>query len=158
MALSLEFATDVPSSLNKDDLHMALDLVQVAADAGLNGKISLVFTDEPTARQLNLQYAGNDYATDVLSFNYFEGEDDEPGPDDTLGEVVVCVPVAQKQAEEHGQDMRSELLLLVVHGMMHVLGYDHAGQAEQTSFAHAQSAILSKLKVDARGIFNGNTR
>ncbi len=158
MALSLEFATDVPTEVSQGDLRMALDLVEVATDTTVDGVISLVFTDESTARELNHRYAGNDYATDVLSFNYYEHETVEPTTDDILGEVVICLPIAQKQAAEHNQTVRSELLLLTVHGMMHVLGFDHADTAQKTSFAHMQSAILSKLKIDARDIFNGNTR
>lgn len=158
MALSLDFATDIPAVLNQDELVMALDLAEIAADVQLDGQISLVFTDEATARDLNRDYAGNDYATDVLSFNYYEGDDEEPGPNDTLGEVVVCLPIAQQQAEQYGQDIRSELLLLVVHGFLHVLGYDHEKDEDKTSFEHAQSAILNKLKVDARNIFDGNIR
>ncbi len=158
MALSLTIATPLPEGISTEDLSLALDATEIAADVTAAGQISLALVDEKTTQQLNKQYAGNDYATDVLSFNYFEDEAEEPSQEDTLGEVIICLPIAQKQAEEHDQTLRSEIMLLFVHGLMHIFGFDHQSPDDQASFETAQGAILSKLKINARNIFDGNSR
>ncbi len=159
MALTLTFATSIPdsqSSPSRADFRSALEVVLAASgSADTQGVVNLAFVDEAQARRLNNQFAGNDYATDVLSFNYFEDDDGEPSEQDTIGEVVICTDVAQRQASEHGVSEYSEYILLFVHGVLHLLGYDHSGMAN-TGFRALQNDIISRLKVDSRDIFDGN--
>ncbi len=77
----------------------------------------IAFLPKKEARKINLQFRGKDYATDVLSF-----ESDEPS---SLGELVICPEVIAKQAKEHGLLLREELGYMVLHGILHLLGFDH---------------------------------
>jgi probable rRNA maturation factor len=81
----------------------------------------IAFLDEKAARALNKSYRDKNYATDVLSF-----ESDEPG---VLGELVICPTVISRQAREHGLLVREELGYMVLHGFLHLLGYDHERSA-----------------------------
>ena len=80
-------------------------------------EMTVVFLDKPEARALNKRHRGRNYATDVLSFAPVE-----PG---SLGELVLCPEVVRRQATESGVTFRQELGLLLVHGALHLLGYDH---------------------------------
>lgn len=154
MALSLTIATELTAA-SASKIQEALDTTAEVAKTDAVGVISLALVDELTSRQLNQKFAGNDYATDVLSFNYFEGESDIPSKDDVLGEIVICLAVAERQASEHDNSLEAELIMLFVHGVLHLLGYDHKGSS-RASFSALQDDIMKKLKLDTRNIFDGN--
>lgn len=80
-------------------------------------ELTLVFLNEKKAKKMNHDYRGKNYATDVLSF---DGDGVE-----SLGELVLCPSVLKKQAKDHGLTYREELAYMVIHGMLHLLGYDH---------------------------------
>ncbi len=86
----------------------------------------MLITDDDQVRELIRDYAGEDKATDVLSFSLREGEE-FVSPDDVtrLGEVIISYPTAERQAKEAGHPVADELSHLVVHGVLHLLGYDH---------------------------------
>ena len=89
-------------------------------------ELSLFFCDDETIRRLNREYRGIDAATDVLSFSQREG-DLLPEPLDgtvVLGDIVISVPFARRQAERLGKDMEEELIFLSLHGLLHLLGYE----------------------------------
>lgn len=89
-------------------------------------EISLFFCDDETIRRLNREYRGKDAATDVLSFSQREG-DLLPEPLDgtvVLGDIVISVPFARRQAERFGRDLEEELIFLSLHGLLHLLGYE----------------------------------
>lgn len=118
-------------------LRRAAELTAEQIGPGQNGQINIALVDEKTSRQLNNNYAGHDYPTDVLSFNYDDGEE--------LGDIAICLPIAQRQAAEAGNRLEDELVLLCVHGVMHVLGLDHQDKTSQARFAHTQNAIVKML-------------
>lgn len=155
MALTLVVATKLVDGVSEASLSRALKVAQEESKVIRSGQVNLALVDEPTARKLNEQFAGNDYATDVLSFDYFEGENRQSTASDTVGEIVICAAVALKQAVEHQIDLSAEVTLLFVHGVLHLLGHDHHDEAE-ASFSTLQSVIMSKLKIDSRDIFHGN--
>lgn len=154
MALSLTIATEL-TAVSAAKLQEALDSTAEAAKTDAAGVVSLALVDEHTSRQLNQKFAGNDYATDVLSFNYFEGESKSPSESDVLGEIVICLAVAQRQALEHDNSLEAELIMLFVHGVLHLLGYDHKGSS-RASFSALQDDIMNKLKLETRNIFDGH--
>lgn len=88
-------------------------------------ELGLVFIGDEKIRELNLKYLGRDAITDVLAFSLKEGHDFVPPPDNVLhlGEVIICYPQAVRQAEEYGHSVKKELALLVIHGLLHLLGY-----------------------------------
>lgn len=79
--------------------------------------------DDAFIQQLNARYRGLDKPTDVLSFAQEDGEDEEPGPR-VLGDIVISVPTAERQAKRAGWPVESEVTLLAIHGLLHLLGYD----------------------------------
>lgn len=103
------------------------------------GNIAVQFVDGETSQQLNLDYADNDYATDVLTFNY--SEDGEPVAG-TLADVAICVPIAEAQAEAAKTSMRDELATLLLHSILHIAGFDHATKLDREEVDGLQADIL----------------
>jgi probable rRNA maturation factor len=120
------------------------------------GQATLVLTDDKGIRALNRDFLGRDAPTDVLAFSAQEDADpatDAPGsafvaaPEmgGYLGDVIVSYPRAVAQAEAYGHSLEEELHLLIVHGMLHLLGYDHASEQEKAVMWARQAAILDAL-------------
>jgi probable rRNA maturation factor len=109
-------------------------------------ELTLAVTGDDTIRSLNRTYLGVDSTTDVLSFGSgapgFVQAPDEPS---YLGDVVLCYPQAKVQAEAAGHSVEAELALLVVHGVLHLLGYDHAQPDDKAVMWAAQEEILANL-------------
>jgi probable rRNA maturation factor len=108
--------------------------------------LTLVITDDEALRALNRAYLGMDGPTDVLSFggespDFVSAPDAEP----YLGDVVISYPRAQAQAAAAGHPVDAELALLVVHGVLHLLGYDHVRPDDQAAMWEQQAHILAGL-------------
>jgi probable rRNA maturation factor len=96
----------------------------LAAEGLRNAEVSVLFVGDGMMRSLNRRYRRKDRTTDVLSFAFREGS----GPKvahQFLGDIVISVPVAERQAREAGETLRNTLDRLLVHGLLHLLGYDH---------------------------------
>ncbi|MEY4039430.1 MAG: hypothetical protein RLZZ52_298 [Actinomycetota bacterium] len=118
-----------------------LDAMRVHADA----EIALVLVDEAAMEQLHVQWMGEPGPTDVLSFPMDElrpGNDDTITPAGVLGDVVLCPQVAEVQAEGAGHSTMDELLLLTTHGILHLLGFDHAEPEEEKEMFSLQRDLL----------------
>jgi probable rRNA maturation factor len=127
---------------------VASKLIQRAVEAALvyqsaHGDISVVLTDDAQLQQLNREYLGIDAPTDVLSFPASETDPESGGA--YLGDILISVPRAEQQAEAAGHPLSSEVQLLVVHGVLHLLGYDHATAEEKSRMWAAQAAILESI-------------
>jgi len=110
--------------------------------------LTVLLTDDDYLRQLNYQYRGEDSTTDVLSF---PAGDPIPGSENLLeylGDIAISVPAAERQALAKGHETKAELQLLVIHGVLHLLGYDHLGQGEKAKMWAVQAAVLSKLGLE----------
>ncbi len=94
---------------------------KVAREQRLRGDVSIVFVDNRTIRRLNRQYLGRDRVTDVISFPLGDGVNPY---DKTVGEIVISAQKAQQEAKRRNIPVRRELLLYVVHGLLHLCGYD----------------------------------
>jgi probable rRNA maturation factor len=106
--------------------------------------LTLVIVDDAQIQALNRDYRQQDRPTDVLSFPAHEG-DVCIGPEEAslyLGDVIIALPTASAQAAEAGHPVADELALLVVHGCLHLLGYDHADEAERARMWAVQDEIL----------------
>lgn len=100
----------------------------LSAAGEANAVVSVEFIGDQRMRRLNAQYRGRDLTTDVLAFAMREA----PGPRSTLlGDVVISVPRAAKQADEQGHPVQDELAKLLIHGILHLLGYDHERDAPE---------------------------
>jgi probable rRNA maturation factor len=118
-----------------------LDAMRVHRQA----ELSVVLVDEAAMEQLHLQWMDEPGSTDVLSFPMDElrpGKDDEDPEPGLLGDVVLCPQVAKKQARTAGHSFEEELLLLTTHGILHLLGFDHAEPEEEKEMFALQRKLL----------------
>ncbi len=112
------------------------------------GEVTVVITTDEAVAELNQQYRDTEGPTDVLSF---PAQDPTPGfvtaPEMAayLGDIIIALPYTRSQAANLNHPLRDELRLLAVHGVLHLLGYDHADQAEEASMWSRQEAILARL-------------
>ena len=110
--------------------------------------ISLTITDDNSIRRLNRQYRGLDKPTDVLSFEN-KPDPDFPDPDLTLrghiGDIIIAYPVAKAQARAAGHTPLEEIILLTVHGVLHLLGFDHDTPPHKEAMWAAQNQVMAKL-------------
>ena len=107
----------------------------------------LTLTGDEHLREYNRRYRGLDEPTDVLAFAAQETPKDQrfqapPGTEDWLGDIVISLPRARRQAREAGHSVNDEVRLLAVHGFLHLLGYDHAEPAEEGAMTALSNRIL----------------
>lgn len=128
-------------------------------DSDIPLAVEFIFTDEEEIRRLNRETRNTDKVTDVLSFPALDSikgkalkkrdfplEIDDEG-NLLIGSVAVCVKRAEEQAEEYGHSYQRELHYLLVHGIMHCLGYDHLTDEERTEMREREEFILAKLGI-----------
>ncbi len=133
-----DFRSEVPSARMEKVVETAMDYLQIPRAVDL----SVVFSGDDEIQALNRQYLDNDAPTDVLSFPADE-IDPETG-DRYLGDIILSVPQARRQAEAGGHPLAAELELLVVHGVLHLSGHDHAEEEEKARMWEAQREILTQ--------------
>lgn len=108
-------------------------------------EVGVSLVDESAIEQLHLQWMGEPGPTDVLSFPMDElrpGRLDQQTPAGLLGDIVICPQVAQAQAEAAGHDTATEIRVLLTHGMLHLLGFDHADPEEEAEMFGLQRDLL----------------
>jgi probable rRNA maturation factor len=127
----------------EDLLKRAVSAALVHQSASLDSELTIVLTDDARLHELNRDYLGVDAPTDVLSFPASE-TDPETGAR-YIGDILISIPRAQAQADSAGHPLESELQLLTVHGVLHLLGYDHAQAEEKARMWKAQAEILERL-------------
>ena len=143
--------------------RLALVSARVNERYGTDVEMSLLFVDEQTIAELNLRFLGHEGPTDVLSFPLDEelppggrqpdqggrgpGSPSDPGePPALLGDVIVCPTVAGRQALERGIPADDEIALLVVHGVLHLLDYDHAEPDEAATMRRREQELLARFR------------
>jgi probable rRNA maturation factor len=117
----------------------------VLAHQSAEGDLTIVLTDDVQLRELNREYLGIDTPTDVLSFP--ASETDPETARRYLGDILISIPRAEEQAHVAGHALEAEVQLLVVHGTLHLLGHDHAGEEEKACMWKAQAEVLERLGV-----------
>lgn len=136
-------------------------VVEQALDAHGEGRpmsISLAIADDETVHRLNREYRGLDETTDVLAFPLWESRGDEdtgagdifpPTEEEApVGEIVISYPQAARQAREGKRVIKAEMALLIVHGVLHLLGYDHADAQEESRMWAKQDQVLAKIPIE----------
>ena len=114
-------------------------------------QLSVAVTTDAEIHALNRQYAGEDRPTDVLAFSQEEGEAFIAAPDELrhLGDVVISVETAERQASEAGHDLDAEMAHLLAHGVLHLLGYDHTEADDEREMRERERAVLAKAGIEA---------
>lgn len=138
--------------LSSEQLQLVKDVLNHAAkEVSLlqQSEVSVTFTTEEDIHELNREHRGIDRPTDVLSFalNDETGEFDPTfhevlGLPNLLGDIVISVPHVERQAADYGHSFERELAFLVVHGFLHLLGYDHMNKEEEKQMFTKQEEIL----------------
>ena len=109
--------------------------------------VSVSLVDEELIHQINRDYRHIDRVTDVISFAFLDNEDRETilksEGDVVLGDIYICLDVAKRQAEEYGHSLNRELRFLFIHGLLHLLGYDHMTKEDEEIMFPLQEKILS---------------
>ena len=109
-------------------------------------ELSVVLTGDGEVKKLNRRYRKKDKTTDVLSFPLLEGKRLKTVKGSIpLGDVVISIPQTRRQARQQGKDFRQELALLLTHGILHLLGYDHGTRAEEKRMFGLQDRLLKKF-------------
>lgn len=108
-------------------------------------ELTVVITDDEEVRELNRTYRGVDAPTDVLAFEMGRGIYPDPQQPLYLGDIIISYPRAVEQAREYGHSPQRELNLLAIHGVLHLLGYDHATEEEQAEMRRLQEQALESI-------------
>lgn len=122
------------------DSNLLADLKELAdnllLDKGINdAEVSITFVGNSKIKELNKTYRDKDEVTDVLSF---------PIDEELLGEVIISLPRALEQAEDYGHSLRREVAFLMVHGLLHILGYNHKSDADKAEMRKAEEELLEE--------------
>jgi probable rRNA maturation factor len=155
--VSIEIANESGTTVDTDAV---LACARYALDEmGVNpmAELSILLVDLPYMAELNHRWMGGDGPTDVLAFPMEEGTID-PGPNELgggeptlLGDVVLCPEVAARQAEQANHETADELDMLTIHGLLHLLGYDHAESEEEREMFALQAKLLDGWRAGRRG-------
>lgn len=110
--------------------------------------IALILLDEDEARAYNRDYRGKDYATNVLSFALNEGDFILPETDDVLrGDLIICPQIVAKEAAEQGKSLHHHFAHLVIHGTLHLMGFDHIEEDEAEEMEQLEINLLAQLNI-----------
>lgn len=143
--MTIEVHNETETAVDTDHFVRLSNHVLSSLHVNVESELSIIFVDEETIRSLNKQWMGEDYATDVLSFPMDELKPGRPDAQTTagmLGDIMVCPDVAQVQAVAAGHDLNSELDILVTHGILHLLGFDHATPLEEEEMFQLQGHLI----------------
>lgn len=121
-------------------------LIELAATTalkseGTEGDLTVVISSEERIRQLNFEFRSIDKVTDVLTFPAWEGNP----ADGYLGDIMICRKRAKQQAQQYGHSLSRELSFLTLHGVLHLLGYDHMNQEDERIMVDKQKKLLEGL-------------
>ena len=158
MEINVLIDEEFKEQLELEWLQSVPEQVLVAQSAGANVELGLVITSQERVRQLNQSYRGKDEPTDVLAFSMLpeplateESEASSPfvqPPDGVLhlGEVVISYPQAAIQAREHRHSVKREIAILIIHGVLHLLGYEHDKPELEHQMQTREKEILSHVE------------
>ena len=112
-----------------------------------SAEITVRIVDAEEARALNRDYRHKDYATNVLTFEYGETEDHAKGNGVLSGDIVICAAVVEKEAGEQGKSLTEHYAHLIIHGALHLQGYDHEADPDAVIMETHEAAILKRFRI-----------
>ena len=143
-----------PENLSVDE-NLLAEILRAADTVGElygveNSELSITLTDDEHIHALNKKFRGVDRATDVLSFAFRESDEPEilDSTVDVLGDVIISLERAAAQADEFGHSFLREVIFLEVHGLLHLLGYDHVDDDERREMEAEQKFIMTTLGIE----------
>ncbi len=140
LKLAIQYVVPADGLPGRDDFRR---WAKAALQAGA-AEVTLRVVDAEEGQTLNRDYRGKDYATNVLTFTF--DEDMPPIPElPLLGDIVLCAPVVAREAAEQGKPLAAHYAHLVVHGMLHLQGYDHLDDEEADEMEALETRILAGL-------------
>ena len=144
--MSIEISNESSIEIDIDRVQALASFVREELKLHPMVDVGIIFVDEEPMTDLHVKWMDEPGPTDVLSFPMDElrpGSDLVPSPEGVLGDIVVCPQVATKQAEVAGHPAINEMLLLVTHGMLHLVGFDHAEPEEEKEMFGLQRDLLN---------------
>lgn len=145
--ITIEIDPQFSNQLSPEPLLALVEAMFAHLQLPPNPSLGIKISDDETIQALNLEYLGYDSPTDVLSFP-LSFEDPESGSC-YYGDIILAFPTAAAQALQGGHQVEDEIKLLIVHGLLHLLGYDHANEAQKNEMWALQTELLSALKINA---------
>ena len=112
---------------------------------------SIIFVDNEKIHELNKQFRGVDRPTDVISFAFEDSPDEFALSTRVLGDIFISIPRMQEQAVSYGHSEKRELSFLTVHGLLHLLGYDHMTKEDEEKMFSLQEEILDEERISREG-------
>ncbi|MBD7964459.1 rRNA maturation RNase YbeY [Fictibacillus sp. Sa2CUA10] len=150
MMLHVEYLNEIDES-STDFQELLSNVLQKAAEMEKTGQaeVSITIVSKERIQEINKEYRQKDSVTDVISFAMEEMGEDETeiiGGEETrfLGDIIICLDVAKEQAEEYGHSLEREMGFLAVHGILHLLGYDHMSDEDEKRMFGRQEEILEQ--------------
>jgi len=143
LVLEIQIETDVPQG-TQDALRSAANAVFLYENIP-SASLTILLADDDFLQDLNRRYRSQDKATDVLSFPFDDQGLPEMQDDVYIGDIAISVPYAQRQADGRGHNVMAELQLLAVHGILHLLGYDHEDLTQKSEMWAVQRSVLDQL-------------
>lgn len=150
--IDIKIQRNMKTSFSREWFHNIISSVLRIEKVKDDTEVSLFLTDDAHVRRLNKRYRGINSTTDVLSFSASDTMAGDPPftwPVEyirQLGEIIISYPQAMKQSMELGNDIGDELQFLIVHGMLHLLGYDHEQAEDERRMKRREKAIIIQLK------------
>jgi len=138
---NLQDSIDVDESLEKEVVKVAEKVM--LREGYAHSELSIVFVDDSYMQELNFKYRNIDAPTDVLSF-YFD-EDSQDESEHLLGDVVISLETAARQAEGYGHSFKREVLYLTTHGTLHLCGYDHDTEEKRKTMRAVEEEVLRNI-------------
>lgn len=151
--MSVEINNESGIPVEEDRLQRLAAFVLESMHVHPEAELGVVMVDEAAIEQLHVQWMDEPGPTDVLSFPMDElrpGTPEAPAPAGILGDIVICPQVARVQAEAAGHDLLQEMSVLLTHGMLHVLGFDHATPEEEAEMFGLQRDLLLSFAMRER--------
>jgi rRNA maturation RNase YbeY len=140
-------------NIDSDDINKKIEMVMNNLGC-LNQEVSILLTTDADIRKLNKQFRSIDQPTDVLSFPQ-NADEDPPIPGEIiLGDIAVSLDTAQAQAKEHGLTFEEEIILLLIHGILHLLGYDHEISEQEEEKMRSKTRELFNLVFSGKVLAN----
>lgn len=131
-----------------DESFVTKVLTAAANEVGESGMVSVSFVTDEEIHALNREYRDVDRPTDVLSFSQLEGESFPSPLDKWLGDVVISVPTAYRQSIDYGHSVQREIGFLLVHGFLHLIGYDHEDEESERAMFELQERVLTRMGLE----------